>query len=146
MADLEGSYTAYLPVTPKGACEAVLNVAEYPKWWSRSVTTKLSKGVNGKAMVGSIIEVKLDKATFEYEVKKIDMGKSVEMDCVGGSYRGKATWKFTPEKKGTRVTHDVTLNAHGLLVKALGKAVDVGAILGKVISSSLERLAANLAG
>lgn len=146
MSDLEGTYSAYLPVAPKAACEAVLNVADYPKWWSRSVTTKLGKGVNGKAVVGSIIEVKLDKATFEYEVKKIDMGKTVEMDCVGGSYRGKATWKFATEKKGTRVTHDVALNAHGLLVKALGKAVDVGAILEKVINGSLERLAANLAG
>jgi len=32
MADLEGPYTAYLPVPPKAAREAILNIAEYPRW------------------------------------------------------------------------------------------------------------------
>ncbi len=141
MADLEGTYTAFVPASPKAVSDAVLNVGDYPKWWSRSVTTSLSKGTSGKAAVGSKIEVKLDKVTFEYEVRKIDPGKRVEMECTGGSYRGTAVWTFEPEKKGTRVTYKVNLDAAGFLVKAMGKAVDVGAIHAKVLNSSLERLA-----
>ena len=105
MADLEGKYSAVLPVPPKAATEKILDVAGYPKWWSRTVTTSLAKGSGGKAF-----------------------------------------WAFTPEKKGTRVTFNVSLNADGIMVKMLGKAVDVGAIHEKVISSSLERLAESLAG
>lgn len=146
MADLEGTYSAHIPASPKTVCEAVLNVAEYPKWWSRSISSTLAKGVNGKAQVGSVIESKLDKVTFEWEVKKIEAGKKVEMACVGGSYKGTGVWTFETEKKGTRVTYKVSLDASGFLVKALGKAVDVGAIHEKVVTSSLERLASNLAG
>ena len=145
MADLEGKYSAFLPVSPKAATEAVLNVADYPKWWSRSVTTSLKKGTGGKAAVGSVLEVKLDKVSFEYEVKKIEPGKRIEMECVGGSYRGPASWTFTPEKKGTRVTYEVNLDASGLLVRAMGKAVDVGSIHEKILTGSLARLAENLA-
>jgi len=145
MADLEGTYSEFLPVSPKAATEAVLNVAEYPRWWSRSVTTSLKKGAAGKAGVGSLIEVKLDKVSFEYEVKKIEPGKKIEMECVGGSYRGPATWTFAAEKKGTRVTYHVSLEASGLVVRMLGKAVDVGAIHQKVLTGSLARLAENLA-
>ena len=146
MADLEGKYSAVLPVPLKAACERGLDVATYPKWWSRSVTTSLAKGSGGKAGVGSIITVKLDKAVFEYEVKKIDPGKRIDMECVGGSYRGKAWWTFAPEKKGTKTTFNVSLNAEGLMAKMLSKAVDVGAIHEKVLTSSLERLAGSLAG
>lgn len=146
MADLEGTYSGYLPVSPKTACEAVVNVADYPRWWSRSVVTTLTKGVNGKAMVGSRLEVKLEKITFDYEVKKLEMGKRIDLDCVGGSYRGTAAWTFEPEGNGTRVSYRVSLRPHGLLMKALGRTVDAGAIHERVIVSSLERLAANLAG
>jgi ribosome-associated toxin RatA of RatAB toxin-antitoxin module len=146
MADLEGKYSAFLPVPPKAASEKVLDVAGYPRWWSRSVTTSLAKGSGGKAGVGSLIGVKLDKVTFEYEVKKIDPGKRIDMECVGGSYRGKAWWTLTPEKKGTRVTFNVSLNAEGLVVKMLSKAVDIGAIHEKVLTSSLQRLAQSLEG
>lgn len=144
MADLEGTYSAVLPVTPKAASDAVLNVADYPSWWSRSLTSSLAKGEKGKAKVGSIVTSKLDKVTFEYEVKKIEPGKRIEMECVGGSYRGTAIWTFAPEKKGTKVTYAISLNAAGLLVKALGKAVDVGRIHEKVVVSSLERLSEKL--
>ena len=145
MADLEGTYSAFLPVSPKAATEAVLDVAGYPKWWSRSVTTSVKKGTGGKAAVGSIIEVKLEKVSFEYEVKKIEPGKKIEMECVGGSYRGPASWTFAPEKKGTRVTYHVALDASGMMVRMMGKAVDVGAIHEKILTGSLERLAENLA-
>jgi ribosome-associated toxin RatA of RatAB toxin-antitoxin module len=146
MADLEGTYSAFLPVSPKAATEAVLNVADYPKWWSRSVTTSLKKGgTGGKAAVGSILEVKLDKVSFEYEVTKIEPGKRIEMKCVGGSYRGPAEWTFKPEKKGTRVTYHVALDASGMVVRMLGKAVDVGSIHERILTSSLERLAERLA-
>ena len=110
------------------------------------MTTSLAKDSGGKAGVGSIITVKLDKAVFEYEVKKIDPGKRIDMECVGGSYRGKAWWTFAPEKKGTKTTFNVSLNAEGLMAKMLSKAVDVGAIHEKVLTSSLERLAGSLAG
>ncbi len=146
MADLDGTYTAYLPCSTKAACEAVLNVTEYPAWWSRSVTTGLKKGLNGKAMVGSTIEVKLDKVTFEYEVRKIDAGKRIDLECAGGSYRGPASWTFAAEKKGTRITFTIALDAHGFLMKALTKTVDVAGIHAKVLNSSLERLAAKVAG
>ncbi len=146
MPDLDGSYTAFLPAAPKVACEKVLDVAGYPAWWSRSVTTSLKKGNGGKAAVGSVIAVKLDKVSFEYEVKKIEPGKRIEMECVGGSYRGPASWNFLPEKKGTKVTFKVALDADGLAVKLLSKAFDVGAIHEKVIMGSLERLAKNLQG
>jgi ribosome-associated toxin RatA of RatAB toxin-antitoxin module len=146
MADLEGTYSAFLPAAPKAACEKVLDVAGYPAWWSRSVTTSLKKGTGGKAGVGSIIAVKLERVSFEYEVKKIDAGKKVEMECVGGSYRGPASWTFAPEKKGTVVTFKVALEAEGLAVRMLGKAFDVGSIHAKVINGSLERLAKNLRG
>jgi len=145
MADLEGTYSAFLPVPPKAAMEAVLDVAGYPKWWSRSVTTSLKKGTGGKAAVGSLIEVKLEKVSFEYEVKKIEPGKKIEMECVGGSYRGPASWTFTPEKKGTRVTYTVKHDASGMVVRMLGKAVDVSSIHEKILTGSLERLAQNLA-
>jgi ribosome-associated toxin RatA of RatAB toxin-antitoxin module len=146
MADLEGKYSALLPVTPKAACEKVLDVKSYPTWWSRSVVTSLSKGSGGKAGVGSIITVKLDRVTFEYEVKKIDPGERIDMECVGGSYRGQAFWTFAPEKKGTRTAFNVSLNAEGLMVKMMSKAVDIGAIHEKVLTSSLGRLAESLAG
>ena len=145
MADLEGSYSAFLPVSPKAATEAILDVGSYPKWWSRSVKTSLAKGAGGKASVGSLIEVKLEKVSFEYEVKKIEPGKKIELACVGGSYRGPASWTFAPEKKGTRVTYHVSLDAAGMMVKMMGKAVDVGAIHEKILTGSLERLAENLA-
>ena len=146
MADLEGTYSASLPVAPKAACEKVLDVAGYPAWWSRSVTTGLKKGTGGKAAVGSVITVKLEKVSFEYEVKKVDPGKKIDMECIGGSYRGPASWTFVPEKKGTKVTFKVALDADGFTVKMLGKAFDVGAIHAKVINGSLERLAKNLQG
>ncbi len=145
MADLEGTYSAVLPVSPKAACDAVLDVAAYPSWWSRSLTSSLAKGEKGKAKVGSLVTSKLDRVTFEYEVKKIDPGKRIEMECVGGSYRGPAIWTFAPEKKGTKVTYEIRLNAAGLVVKALGKAFDVGKIHEKVVTSSLARLAEKLA-
>ncbi|HKC24317.1 MAG TPA: SRPBCC family protein, partial [Thermoanaerobaculia bacterium] len=104
----------------------------------------LKKGTGGKAAVGSLIEVKLEKVSFEYEVKKIEPGKRVELECVGGSYRGPASWTFAPEKKGTRVTYHVSLDASGMMVRMLGKAVDVGAIHEKILTGSLERLAENL--
>lgn len=148
MADLEGTYSAVLPVTPKAACDAVLDVGAYPTWWSRSITSSLAKGEKGKAKVGSVVTSKLDKVTFEYEVKKIEPGKRIEMECVGGSYRGTAVWTFVPEKKGTkagtRVTYQISLNADGFLVRAMGKAVDVNKIHEKVVVSSLERLGEKL--
>jgi ribosome-associated toxin RatA of RatAB toxin-antitoxin module len=144
MADLEGTYTAVLPVTPKTACEAVLDVGDYPTWWSRSLTSSLAKGEKGKAKVGSIISSKLDKVTFEYEVRKIEPGKRIDMECTGGSYRGTAVWTFAPEKKGTKVTYKIELDAAGFVVKALGKAIDVGKIHEKVVTSSLARLAEKL--
>lgn len=144
MADLEGTFSAVLPVPPKAACEAVLNVADYGSWWSRSLTSSLARGEKGKAKTGSVITSKLDKVTFEYEVKKIEPGKRIEMECTGGSYRGTAVWTFAPEKKGTKVTYAISLSAAGFLVKALGKAVDIGAIHAKVVTSSLARLAEQL--
>ncbi len=146
MSDLEGTYSAVLPVSPKTACEKVLDVGGYPAWWSRSVTTSLGKGTGGRAGVGSVIHVRLDKVTFEYEVRKIAPGKRIDLQCIGGSYRGTAAWTFAPEKKGTRVTYEVSLNAEGLVTRMLGKALDVGAIHAKVVNGSLERLAKNLAG
>lgn len=146
MAELEGTYSGYLPVSPKTACEAVLNVAEYPTWWSRSVTTTLRNGVNGKALVGSRLEVKLDRITFDYEVKRLETGRRIDLECVGGSYRGTASWTFEAEGNGTRVTYRIALTPHGLLMKALGRTVDAGALHERVIGSSLERLAAKLAG
>lgn len=146
MAELEGTWSAYLPVSPMAACEAVLNVAGYPKWWSRTVTTSLSRGVNGKAIVGSRIDLKLEKASFDYEVKKIETGRRIDLECVGGAFRGRASWTFVTEGTGSRATYAVAHEPAGLMSRLLGKAADVSALYGKVISSSLERLAANLAG
>ncbi len=145
MPDLDGTYSAFLPVAPKAACEKVLDVAGYPTWWSRAVTTSLKKGAAGKAVVGSVIVVKHAKASFDYEVRKIEPGKKIEMEC-GGSYRGPASWTFVPEKKGTKVTFQVALDAEGLAMRLLGKALDIGAIHEKIVLGSLERLAKNLQG
>ncbi len=146
MADLEGRYSAFLPVPPKSACDTVLDVGGYPAWWSRSVTTSLGKAAGGRAGLGSVIHVKLDKVTFEYEVRKITPGKRIDLQCIGGSYRGTAAWTFAPEKRGTRVTYEVSLDAEGFVTRMLGKALDVGAIHAKVVNGSLERLAKNLGG
>jgi ribosome-associated toxin RatA of RatAB toxin-antitoxin module len=138
--DLEGSYSGVLPVSPKEATEAILDVAAYPKWW-RSVKTSLRKGVGGKAVVGSIIRVKHPEATFEYEVRSIEPGKRVEMECVGGSYRGPASWTFVEKENGTRATFHVSLDAESLVVQLLGKAVDANAVHREIVTSSLARLA-----
>ncbi len=146
MAELEGTWSAYLPVSPMAACEAVLDVAGYPKWWSRTVATAGSRGVNGKAMVGSRIEVRMEKVSYEYEVRKIETGRRIDLDCVGGAYRGKAWWTFAAEGTGTRATYAIAHDPAGLLSRLTGNAADARAAYGKAVASSLERLAANLAG
>lgn len=146
MADLEGKYSAYLPVAPKAACEAILKIAEYPRWWPRTVATSLAKGVNGKAMVGSRIGIRIEKTSFDYEVKRIDTGHRIEFECIGGPFRGNASWTFASEGNGTLATFEMALNVAGLMARLLGKPADIGQVHERVITSSLHRLAANLAG
>lgn len=146
MAELQESYSAYLPSTSKLACDAVLAVDDYPEWWSRLVTTRMKKGLNGKAMVGSHIVVEHGRVSFEYRVKRIEAGKRIDLECVGGTYRGLAAWTFEPEGKGTRVTFRVSLDPSGILARLLTRTVDVAGVHRKVIDSSLESLAARLAG
>jgi hypothetical protein len=146
MSDLEGSWSAYLPVSPKTACDAVLHVVDYPSWWSRSVTTGLVRGTNGKAITGSLIGFRLDALSLEFTVRRIDAGRRIEFDCVGGGRKGSAEWTFVPESRGVRATHSVSLAPAGLFSKLLGGASDVVAVYGKAVTSALERLAANLAG
>ena len=146
MPELEGACSVYLPVPTRIAYEAVLNVSEYPRWWVRPTTTNLRKGINGKAAVGSIIQVRLDGATFDYLVRKIEAGRKIEMTCTG-SYRGPASWTFQPENGGTRATFRFSLEPGGLLGRLLGKRD--GSIAeghARVVTTSLERLAAHLAG
>ncbi len=145
MADLEGSHSGVLPVSPKEATEAILDVARYPKWW-RGVKTSLRKGEDGHAVIGSLIRVRHPEALFEYEVRKIEPGKRVDMECVGGSYRGPAHWSFTEKEDGTRATFHVSLEAANLAIKLLGKAVNAEKIHEEIVTGSLARLAELMSG
>ncbi len=146
MPELEGAYSVDLPVPTRVAYEAVLNVSDWARWWVRPVATSLQRGINGKAAVGSIIQVRLDGATFDYLVRKTEAGRKIEMTCTG-SYRGPASWTFQPEEGGTRATFRLALEPGGLLGKLLGRRDDaIAESHARVVTTSLERLAAHLAG
>lgn len=121
-----------LEFPPSQVFRRLADFEDYNRWWPKEVRFRVVQLV--AALIGSKLEVLVDKRSFYAEVVSFQEGKKLQWVFRSGLYKGQGTWTLEEEEGHTRLRYVSDLPVHpSLIAEHFLNAKDFAARHGRVI-------------
>lgn len=113
---------AIIDAQPGVVCQAVLEeLAGKSRWWKQYLESKPREG-SPLGQEGMVCDVTVHgplgiKSRFTQKIAKLQDGKSLDIDYIGGDFLGTAAFTFEPLDGKTRIRYRWMVQPNSLLVK-----------------------------